>query len=58
MMFPYVTLNLEQQSLIMKVNMSLDRLDRVKELGEAPEVGLRLMRGRHGDASASVWSCQ
>ena len=28
--------------------MSLDRLDRVEELGEAPEVGLGLLRGRHG----------
>ena len=29
--------------------MSLDGLDRVEELGEAPEVGLGLLlRGRHG----------
>ena len=27
--------------------MSLDGLDRVEELGEAPEVGLGLLRGRH-----------
>ena len=28
--------------------MSLDGLDRVEELGEAPKVRLRLLRGRHG----------
>ena len=41
----------------MKTKLSLDRFDRVEELGEAPEVGLRLLRGRHGGSSASCqWS--